>query len=50
MVKGMAREGKMVLRAHIVMIGDTKMITRISSAKSMIVIQDVFIVPNIKEP
>jgi hypothetical protein len=42
MVRGMAREGKIVLRAHMVMKGDTIMRTNTKSPKRMI--EDVFII------
>jgi hypothetical protein len=44
----MAREGKRVLRAQMVRMGDTKTIARTNSAKRMI--EDVFIVRSIKDP
>jgi hypothetical protein len=47
MVRGIAREGKTVLRAQIVMKGDTIMIARTKSPKRMI--EDVFIVRSIKD-
>jgi|LakMenE01Jun11ns_1017448.scaffolds.fasta_scaffold7225428_1 hypothetical protein len=47
MVRGIAREGKTVLRAQIVMRGDTRMIARTKSPKR--IIEDVFIVPSIRE-
>jgi hypothetical protein len=42
MVRGMARAGKRVLRAQMVMKGDTIMIARTNSPKRMI--EDVFII------
>jgi hypothetical protein len=42
MVRGMAREGKSVFKAQIVMKGDTIMIARTKSPKRMI--EDVFII------
>jgi len=48
MLRGIAKEGKTVLRAHMVRIGDTKRSTRMSSPKSRT--EDVFIVRSIKEP
>jgi len=47
-LRGIAREGKTVLRAQMVRIGDTKRSTRMSSPKSRT--EDVFIVRSIKEP
>jgi hypothetical protein len=47
MLRGIAREGKTVLRAQIVAIGDTITRTRIKSPKRMI--EDVFIVRSIKD-
>jgi hypothetical protein len=47
MVRGIAREGKTVLRAQMVMKGDTIMRTRTRSPKRMI--EDVFIVRSIKD-
>jgi predicted hotdog family 3-hydroxylacyl-ACP dehydratase len=47
MLRGIAREGKMVLRAHMVRIGDT--ITRARTKSAMRTIEDVFIVPSIRE-
>ena len=47
MLRGIAREGKMVLRAHMVRIGDTKMRAKTKKTKRMI--EDVFIVPIIGE-
>jgi len=47
MVRGIAREGKTVLRAQIVMKGDTIMMARTKSPKRMI--EDVFIVRSIKD-
>jgi hypothetical protein len=47
MFKGIAREGKTVLRAQIVAIGDTKM--RAKTKSTMRTIEDVFIVPSIRE-
>jgi hypothetical protein len=42
MVRGMAREGKTVFKAQMVMRGDTRTIARTKSPKRMI--EDVFIV------
>jgi hypothetical protein len=47
-VRGIAREGKTVFKAQIVMKGDTIMIARTKSPKRMI--EDVFIVRSIKDP
>jgi hypothetical protein len=47
MVRGIAREGKMVFKAQMVMKGDTIAIARTKSPKRMI--EDVFIVRSIKE-
>jgi len=47
MVTGMAREGKTVLRAQMVIKGDTIMRAKTKSPKRMI--EDVFIVPSIWE-
>jgi hypothetical protein len=47
MLRGIAKEGKTVLRAHMVRIGDTKMRAKTKRTKRMI--EDVFIVPSIRE-
>jgi hypothetical protein len=47
MLRGIAREGKTVLRAHMVRIGDTKM--RAKTRSTMRAIENVFIVPSILE-
>jgi hypothetical protein len=47
MLRGMAREGKTVLRAQMVRIGDTKM--RAKTKIAMRTIEDVFIVRSIKD-
>jgi hypothetical protein len=47
-LRGIAREGKSVFKAQIVMKGDTIMIARTKSPKRMI--EDVFIVRSIKDP
>jgi hypothetical protein len=47
MLRGIAREGKMVLRAHMVRMGDTKM--RAKTKSTMRIIEDVFIVRSIKD-
>jgi hypothetical protein len=47
MLRGMAREGKTVLRAQMVRIGDTKI--RAKTKIAMRNIEDVFIVRSIKE-
>jgi glutamate synthase domain-containing protein 1 len=47
MLRGIAKEGKTVLRAHMVRIGDTKM--RAKTKSTMRTIEDVFIVRSIKE-
>ena len=47
-VRGIAREGKTVLRAQMVRMGDTKRSTKTKS--TMRTIEDVFIVRSIKEP
>jgi hypothetical protein len=48
MLRGIAKEGKTVLRAQIVAIGDTKM--RAKTKRTMRTIEDVFIVRSIKDP
>jgi hypothetical protein len=48
MLRGIAREGKTVLRAHMVRIGDTKM--RAKTKSTMRAIEVVFIVRSIKDP
>jgi hypothetical protein len=47
MLRGIAKEGKTVLRAHMVRIGDTKI--RAKTKIAMRTIEDVFIVRSIKE-
>jgi len=47
MLRGIAKEGKTVLRAHMVRIGDTKM--RAKTKSTMRAIEVVFIVPSIGE-
>jgi hypothetical protein len=47
MVRGIAKEGKTVFKAQMVMKGDTITIARTKSPNRMI--EDVFIVPSIRE-